>query len=359
MRLSYKDEGNQNPIVTDSNDYYPFGMSFVRNSEEDAHFGVGSYTNYKYNGKELQETGMYDYGWRMYMPDIARWNGIDQLAEKFSSNSPYNYVGNNPILIFDPDGRDWYYTNDGQYLYDKSLNRDNATQFFKDNGIEGAKYAFESNTMGYMHYAANGYIYDDSASGGGKAIESGKMQHIEEVIINHPNAIAKRNAEAARYRLRDAEAKMFGGYAYGMSVGYTYGTTGYTLSLLQNFGTGQAKLFGTALTGLAKESYGFNFQLNILSAYGTNTDGSRNTDVFGQALGHGTEVSGSYIFGGSANTSANATTGLPTTFGTRAVNISLGTSVGGGISRTYTTDLTPSLNRFLKFNWVQHKPQFD
>ncbi len=53
VRLSFKREGNQ-PIVTDSNDYYPFGMSFVRNSEEDAHFGTGSYFNYKYNGKELQ-----------------------------------------------------------------------------------------------------------------------------------------------------------------------------------------------------------------------------------------------------------------------------------------------------------------
>ncbi|VXC61067.1 hypothetical protein CHRYSEO8AT_790003 [Chryseobacterium sp. 8AT] len=27
--------------------------------------------NYKYNGKELQETGMYDYGARFYMPDMV------------------------------------------------------------------------------------------------------------------------------------------------------------------------------------------------------------------------------------------------------------------------------------------------
>lgn len=68
---------------------------------------AGTYKyKYKYNGKELQETGMYDYGWRMYMQDIARWNGIDQLAEKYGSFSPYAYVMNNPISFIDPDGRD-------------------------------------------------------------------------------------------------------------------------------------------------------------------------------------------------------------------------------------------------------------
>ncbi|MGS0747496.1 hypothetical protein [Halpernia sp. GG3] len=33
--------------------------------------------NYKYNGKELQETGMYDYGARMYMPDIGVWGVVE------------------------------------------------------------------------------------------------------------------------------------------------------------------------------------------------------------------------------------------------------------------------------------------
>ncbi|RST27708.1 RHS repeat domain-containing protein [Chryseobacterium lacus] len=105
VRLSYKDDGYQNPQVTDSNDYYPFGMNFIRNEEEEAVFGVGSYQNYKYNGKELQETGMYDYGARMYMPDIGRWGVVDPLAEKMTRHSPYNYAYNNPIRFIDPDGR--------------------------------------------------------------------------------------------------------------------------------------------------------------------------------------------------------------------------------------------------------------
>ncbi|ALR31283.1 hypothetical protein ATE47_12450 [Chryseobacterium sp. IHB B 17019] len=59
---------------------------------------------YKYNGKELQETGMYDYGARFYMPDIGRWGVVDPLSELQFAYSPYSYVYGNPIRFNDPTG---------------------------------------------------------------------------------------------------------------------------------------------------------------------------------------------------------------------------------------------------------------
>ena len=65
---------------------------------------------YRYNGKEWQdELGLnwYDYGFRNYDAALGRWMSIDNLAEQYTSYSPYQYAGNNPIFNFDIDGNEF------------------------------------------------------------------------------------------------------------------------------------------------------------------------------------------------------------------------------------------------------------
>jgi len=104
-RVTYAETSAGVLEILDKNDYYPFGMNHL-DANSGSFFGQSSYKNYKYNGKELQETGMYDYGARMYMPDLGRWGVIDPLAEKDRKTSPFVYAFNNPIRFIDPDGRE-------------------------------------------------------------------------------------------------------------------------------------------------------------------------------------------------------------------------------------------------------------
>ncbi|WP_265131355.1 RHS repeat-associated core domain-containing protein [Chryseobacterium oranimense] len=102
-RVSFAKNSEDVLEITDTNNYYPFGLNHIEGMFSSSR--LGGYYSYKYNGKEIQETGMYDYGARFYMPDIGRWGVIDPLAEKMTRHSPYNYAFNDPIRFIDPDGR--------------------------------------------------------------------------------------------------------------------------------------------------------------------------------------------------------------------------------------------------------------
>ena len=65
---------------------------------------------YLYQGKELQDDlglEIYDFHARAYDPVLGRTWQIDPHAENFLSESLYSFLGNNPINMVDPIGKDY------------------------------------------------------------------------------------------------------------------------------------------------------------------------------------------------------------------------------------------------------------
>ena len=96
-------------------EYVPFNEVFIEERNNTWN------TPYLFNAKEFdEETGMYYYGARYYEPRLSLWMSADPLEEDYPNLSAYGYCHNNPIILYDPDGKGDYFTNSGIYLgYDK------------------------------------------------------------------------------------------------------------------------------------------------------------------------------------------------------------------------------------------------
>ena len=92
--------------VVSYSDYYPFGMTMPgRNGNSDV-YNRGYQGSLKDN--EIKGAGnSYDFGARMYDPRIGRWFSTDKLFAKRPAQSPYSFVGNNPIINKEIDGNDY------------------------------------------------------------------------------------------------------------------------------------------------------------------------------------------------------------------------------------------------------------
>lgn len=92
--------------------YYPYGLLMAGISGKS--FGNKG-NKFLYNSKEMQSgefasgEGLewYDYGARMYDPQIGRWHTPDPLSKNYADWAPYHYAADNPALFVDPDGKQW------------------------------------------------------------------------------------------------------------------------------------------------------------------------------------------------------------------------------------------------------------
>lgn len=141
--------------------YYPFGLTF--NSYQRV---TADENNYLFAGKERQDDldlSWYDFGARMFAPDIARWNGIDASSENYVNQSPYHYAGNNPIKFVDFDGND----------YGVKVDRGNKTITIKAHFLTSSKSATAFKEKGSAKWNAQSgkTVF---VTGGLKALKQGK-----------------------------------------------------------------------------------------------------------------------------------------------------------------------------------------
>jgi RHS repeat-associated protein len=65
-------------------------------------------TPYTFSGKEKDvESGYGYFGARYYDSGLSIWLSVDPMSDKYPSMSPYNYCANNPVILVDPDGRNY------------------------------------------------------------------------------------------------------------------------------------------------------------------------------------------------------------------------------------------------------------
>ena len=99
--------------LVSAQDYYPFGTTLPGRTFQDNRF---SGYRFSFNGKENDKEGMggggstYDYGFRIYNPQLGKFLSVDPSAKSFAFYSPFHFAGNKPIVALDLDGREdiWY-----------------------------------------------------------------------------------------------------------------------------------------------------------------------------------------------------------------------------------------------------------
>jgi RHS repeat-associated protein len=105
--------------------YEPFGSILSQ---------TGSGSDFNYTGKEFDEGynfNLYYYSARYYNAELGRFISPDPVREYLN---PYSYVGNEPVMRIDPDGKWWFewVAEIAVETYDTFIGVDEADDEFED-----------------------------------------------------------------------------------------------------------------------------------------------------------------------------------------------------------------------------------
>ena len=112
IRLQYADI-NQDGVISQNyssqeiiseNDFYPFGLQLTNSNKN---MLSPNESDLKFNGKRLNQTyelNSYNFGARIYSPEIGKFLSVDRFNEKYKAYNGYQYTANNPINLVDING---------------------------------------------------------------------------------------------------------------------------------------------------------------------------------------------------------------------------------------------------------------
>jgi uncharacterized protein (TIGR02594 family) len=110
-------------------------------------------SRYTFSAKEKDiETGYSYFGARYYTSDLSIWLSVDPMSDKYPNMTPYAYCANNPVILVDPDGMEWYENETGEVVWDKNVTIDNVP--------ENCKYIGKT-----AEYCDNGNLYKGDENG--------------------------------------------------------------------------------------------------------------------------------------------------------------------------------------------------
>jgi RHS repeat-associated protein len=164
--------------VIQYNEYYPFQHTTANSWTRDNTTGNNFLGN---GGTEVNTTTqLYDLDYRHFDPLLGRMNGVDPVATKYASLTPYNYSFNDPVTFTDVNGAD---PNAGcmacAYGYMDPESRGRAIGMapitFMDPGGGGGSWTWNPYTAGGYGMTVGGYLGSFALPAPGRSQDDGSI----------------------------------------------------------------------------------------------------------------------------------------------------------------------------------------